>query len=636
MSILAEQILRSFDTRQISIVEFAESDEFCNKPLFPRQRVLLKIMFLEELDGWEEDIVTEWLTDGEARISPKIRERVQFLKENGYKHFPEIQLVGGRRSSKGYITSLAVGKKMYDTWKLGDPGSFYNIDPDKEIYFMCLATALDQAKSYQYADLVSVITRCDALQNYIGKVQEETFTIKTSADEQYITQMKTRGIKVGRDFAKLRGVPKSANADSIRGSATMAIVFDEMAFMTSIEGNASSAEACYSAAEPSLAQFGKDGLMFLNSSPYTKIGKFYERWEQSMEIGEDGEPKFPALFSFQFPSWELYKDYDKDPLRRFKSAIMVSPDLDFTKIENPEDLDKAREAKFSEESNPDKFKVERRGQWAEVIDSYLNPENVNRAYVTEYKGTKVKMNTSGTYLHDYVAHCDPSSTTAGFGFALGHMEKFKDEAGNPVPHVVFDVVKRWDPKEFPAKTIQYEVVIEELVNWIDAFRPKEFSFDQYYSNVLIQSLRGRLMEKGITCRIMEKTATAKNNFNKYEAFKTALNLDLVHIPQDCPDSEYSALELKFLQIKNGRVDKQDLGPVQTKDIADCIAEVTSTLLGGTAGDIIGLHNSRLQYGAQSGYGIGRERDFDSFYKNTKRSPISPARSMNYRNQRKMS
>lgn len=634
MSILADQILRSFDTREISIVEFAESDEFCNKPLYPRQRVLLKIMFLEELEGWEEDIVTEWLTVGEAKISPGIRERMDFLRENDYKHFPEIQLVGGRRSSKGYITSLAVGKKMYETWRLGDPGTYYNIDPDKEIYFMCLATALEQAKSYQYADLVSVITRCNALQSNIGKVQEETFTLKTSADEQYITQMKTKGIKVGRDFAKLRGVPKSANADSIRGSATMAIVFDEMAFMTSIEGNASSAEACYSAAEPSLAQFGKDGLMFLNSSPYTKLGKFYERWEQSMEMDGD-KPKFPALFSFQFPSWELYKDYDKDPARRFKSAIMVSPDLDFSKIENPEDLDKAREARFSEESNPDKFKVERRGQWAEVIDSYLNPENVDRAFCSEYKEVPVQMSTIGNYNHNYVAHCDPSSTTAGFGFAMGHMQKFKTEDGTEIPHVVFDVVKRWNPKDFPGKTIQYEVIIEELVNWIDAFRPSEFSFDQYYSNVLIQTLRGRLTEKRINCRIIEKTATVKNNFNKYEAFKTAINLDLVHIPTNCPDSEYAKLELKFLQIRNGRVDKQDLGPVQTKDVADCIAEVTSTLLGGTASDIIGLHSSRMQFGAQAGYGIGRERDFESFYKNSRRSGVSPTRSMNHRNQRKI-
>lgn len=631
MSILADQILRTFDTKKIGIVEFAESDQFCNKPLYPRQRVFLKLIFLEELEGWEEDIVSDWLSpDGETRISPKVREQVQWLRDNGYNHFPEVQLVGGRRSSKGYITSLAVGKKMHDTWKLGDPGRYYNIDPDKEIYFMCLATALQQAKAYQYADLVSAVTRCQALQPFIGKVQEETFTIKTSADEQYIAQMKTKGMKIGRDFAKLRGVPKSANADSIRGSATMVVVFDEAAFMTSTEGNSSSLEQCYYAAEPALAQFGKDGMIFLNSSPYTKIGFFYDRFVQSHEIHND-MAKFPTLLSFQFPSWEFYRDYGKDPNRRFKNAIMVSPDLDPETL-SPDDRDKSREAQLSEKANPDKFKVERRGQWAEVVDSYLNPDRVDDTFVSEYNGVPIKMSTGGTYLHRYFAHCDPSSTTAGFGFAIGHMEEFADETGHNVPHVVFDVVKRWNPKDFPGETIQYEVIIDELVQWAKVFSFAEVSFDQYYSNVLIQSMRSKLIENRINTRVIEKTATASANMNKYEALKTAINLNLVHIPTDCPDSEYSKLELKFLQIRNGRVDKQDIGPIQTKDIADCIAEVTSTILGGSSAAVASL-KSDLRFGSQGGYGIGRERTFDDYYKDNKRMPTMSSRSIDYRKRR---
>jgi hypothetical protein len=628
MSILADQILRSFDTKKISIIEFAESDKFCNKPLYPRQRVFLKVMFLEELEGWEEDILNDWLDpQGETRISPMVREQMQWLKENGYTNFPEVQLVGGRRSSKGYITSLAVGKKMHDTWKLGDPGRYYNIDPDKEIYFMCLATALQQAKAYQYADFVSAITRCRALQPYIGKVQEETFTLKTSADEQYIAQMKTKGMKIGRDFAKLRGVPKSANADSIRGSATMVVVFDEAAFMTSTDGNSSSLEQCYYAAEPALAQFGKDGMIFLNSSPYTKLGFFFERFEQSHEV-VDGNAKFPTLLSFQFPSWEFYRDYDKDPQRRFKNAIMVSPDFDLNTL-NEDDRDKAREAQLSEKANPEKFKVERRGQWAEVVDSYLNSENVDKAFSKQFQDKEIKMRTSGTYMHRYFAHCDPSSTTAGFGFAIGHMEEFQSEEGAPEPHVVFDVVKRWNPKDFPGETIQYEVVIEELLSWMTVFRPVELSFDQYYSNILIQTMRSKLLKGNINTRVMEKTATAAVNMKKYEALKTAINLNMIHIPVDCPDSEYAKLEMKFLQIKNGRVDKQDIGPVQTKDIADCIAEVASTILSGVPGMIRGLSGGS-QFGAQGGYGIGRDRTFQDYYRDTKKMTDMPNRSMDYR------
>jgi dTDP-4-dehydrorhamnose reductase len=50
------------------------------------------------------------------------------------------------------------------------------------------------------------------------------------------------------------------------------------------------------------------------------------------------------------------------------------------------------------------------------------------------------------------------------------------------------------------------------------------------------------------------------------------------------DNKWSALELKFLvrkttQGKNPKVDKQDVGPVQTKDMADCIMEVVERLIG---------------------------------------------------------
>jgi hypothetical protein len=328
MSIFAEQILREFDQTKISIEEFAESDQFCNKPLYPRQRVFLKLMFLEELQGWEEDIVNDWLSPhGETRISPMVRNQVEWLRENGYRNFPEVQLVGGRRSSKGYITSLAVGKKMYDTWKLGDPGRYYNIDPDKEIYFMCLATALQQAKAYQYADLVSAITRCQALQPFIGKVQEETFTIKTSADEQYVAQMRAKGVKIGRDFAKIRGVPKSANADSIRGSATMVFAFDEFAHFMQGDSDQSDSEV-YAAAIPALAQFGTAGMIFCNSSPYSKVGKFYERYEISMET-ENGNAMSPMTMGIRLPSWALFDGWWEDPLYVGpKKCVTVSPDWD--------------------------------------------------------------------------------------------------------------------------------------------------------------------------------------------------------------------------------------------------------------------------------------------------------------------
>ena len=160
-----DEIARGLATRRVSIEEFAESDQYCGKRLYPRQLVLLKLMFLEELTGKEEDILTHWINGGrdgkEVVISPKIRERVEYLRESGYNHFREIVLVGGRRSSKGFVTGIAIAKKIFDTLQLQDPGLYYGIDPDKEIHFSCLASAQDQAKEQQYADFASTVTRCE-------------------------------------------------------------------------------------------------------------------------------------------------------------------------------------------------------------------------------------------------------------------------------------------------------------------------------------------------------------------------------------------------------------------------------------------------------------------------------------------
>src|SRR6266576_2228915 len=98
---LLDGVERSLAAERVSIVEFAESDEFCNKPLYPRQRVMLKLWFLEELEPWEEDVLDYMIRGGangtECKISPNIRERIDYLRGEGYNHFREIVLVGGRR-----------------------------------------------------------------------------------------------------------------------------------------------------------------------------------------------------------------------------------------------------------------------------------------------------------------------------------------------------------------------------------------------------------------------------------------------------------------------------------------------------------------------------------------------------------
>lgn len=616
----------NYGGRNVGISEFVESKKYCGKILYPRQRLLLKLIFLEELTAEEERILDYWIAGGrnqtEVQVSPFIRERIQWCRDNGYKHFREIVLVGGRRCSKGFITGHALAKLMFDTLQLNDPAAHYGIDSDKEIYFSCIATSQDQAKKYQYADLFSAVNSCQAMQRYIGKMQELEFSVKTESDIRKLEAWKRQGRKVIRDTAKLRGTALPANMSSIRGSATMAAVFDEFAFFMQGE-SAQSDNECYEALKPSLDQFRQDALLFCNSSPYSKVGKFYERYEVGMET-DNGAPAAPNVLALRFPSWSLFEGWWEDPLYVGpKKCITVSPDWDENEIDKetgeyfytPEDRQAIIIAREEERQNPDKYKVERRGNFAETIDAYLNPERVDQMYAgrplpdaSGYEALRTNWNDS-TYLHRYKAHLDPSSTTAGFGFSLGHVENIIVN-GLEQQHVVFDIIKRWRPQEFPNGVIDWETVITELLGYIDIFRPYEVTFDQFQSANAIQYLQRELRARGIETRVYEKTATAKTNWNRAETFRTALYMGLVHAPYDTEDNDWSSLELKFLQeIKTGlvpRVDKQEVGPVQTKDMADCIMECVEALIGNVIATQarVDLAQAPIRGAGLGGYPIG--------------------------------
>lgn len=632
---LVGQLEQSFDRKPVSIVEFAESPKFCGKTLYPRQRLLLKIFFLEELTDAEEKVLDYWIEGGadgeEIDISPDIRERMQRCRDEGYKHFHEIVLVGGRRCSKGFLTAISMAKLVYDLVQMQDPQSVYGIDKGKEIMFSVVAASEQQAKEMQYADFQSTINTCNAVQRNIYKTQELEFSLMTEADIRSVSDMKRRGRRVQRDESSIRGKAMAANARTIRGSATMGLVFDEFAFFLQGE-NDQSDSAIYDAALPAVDQFIRDGMIFCNSSPYSKVGKFYERYEQGMKGVNDEAYQFDMV-ALRFPSWALFEGWWEDPdFEGPKKCITASPDWDPERKklnEHGEETDEyfytqddranIRIARAAESKDPISYKVERRGFFAEVIDAYLDPEKVDRMFLGRPVWNEKEkppltyypfdMNwTDSTARYKYVGHIDPSSTTAGFGFALGHTETL--QVGDDInTHVVFDIIQRWDPKDFPGGAIEWEPILETLLNYCWYFRPASLTFDQHQNRWPMEWLQKQIRARGLgDTRVFEKTADIQRNWNRAEVFRTALYHDRIHAPsQSFPDCEWAGNELKYLQeIKTARVprvEKQDVGPVQTKDVADCMMEVVEVLIGSEFDRSEGLMQP-MSIGAPHGYRIG--------------------------------
>jgi hypothetical protein len=630
----------NLSTNQVGIIEFAESSDYCNKILYPRQRVLLKLIFLEEMEGWEEDILTDWINGRgwtapngattEVELSPQIRERRDYLRSMAFPHFREICFIGGRRSSKGFVTGIAMAKVLYDALQLQDPGAHYGIDTEKDIYASCVAASEDQAKKYQFADLSSTIETCRGFQKHIAKSLETEIRIKTAADERKVAAMRAAGAKVDKDYARLRGVALASNAGTVRGSATIALCIDEMAHMLE-GGSKASAEEVYGAATPALKQFKQDAIIFCNSSPYSKVGEFFERYNEGMALREDGTPKNSMMMAFRFPSWGLYENYHQDgPSDRIRHtrAHVPSPDWDAEERNedgsyyfNTEDRVGILIEQSDREKNPEKYKVEAYARFAEVVDAYLNATMVERVFAGRPKILEEVLvyepyfedpvGLTSRNIHRYKAHLDPSSTTAGFGFAMGHLEEFTDPDGAIYDHVVFDIIKRWNPATFPGHTIVWETVIDEVYGYIDLFRPFEVSMDHYQTMDPSQRLRTLVAPLGDSIQVVVKQPTNESNWNRAETFKTAINLGLVHAPNNTDDHELAANELKFLQQQNtaGRwpkVEKQDIGPVTTKDMADCMMEVVWTLLGNRvlAEMRRNLSENAVAAGAQGGYPLG--------------------------------
>ena len=588
-----------------SIIDFASHPSFCGKKLYPRQKTLLKLIHLEteNMTAYDVDVIEEWRTgflnkNQPEGVQPDIWERVDYLKNNGYTHFPHVQAVLGRRASKGVIGGVLGAERVARFYSLDDWQDYYGITPGKDGYGMVVATNQLQASRFQFADIRETIEGCGYLKNHISTSKDGGLSIRTPADRRLISKMTADGVPVDREIASLNVLPMASSSASGRGGVNFMNFFDEFAFMITGTGGTRSSEEVYESYSPSLDQFGKDSFTFVPSSPFTKVGKFYDLYvtgsilldEYLAKVGElkekseeerlvdveEGLEDFsdPEMLIVQLPSWGLYEDWEKSHLLggpRFKRAIQYSTDG-----KAPENLRMRR----LERRNPEKFKVERRGQFASVIDAYLNPQKVEDMFKPLWDGRVLSEQTHGKMMMTYSGHADPGRSNANFAMAIAHLEDAPpDEHGEVWPHVIFDYLKVWRPQDYEDKVIDYVEVQHHLSEMFHNYPGlKHFSFDQWNSAGFIANLRQEFTPR---VRVQEVTFTRTSNVARAEKFKSALNLGWVHAYRDnFYDGAGSLLEneLLFLQEKNGDVVKQEFGPVTTKDLADTVMETTVFLL----------------------------------------------------------
>lgn len=645
------------------VIEFVTSDKYLDRPnIYPRQATLLKLIFLQEeiFTQYDYDVIGQWSDAflrtedssgyGNNGTQPDILERMKISRDIGRRWFREFLFVGGRRGGKGHIGALSGSYVLWHYLQKGDPQGYYGVDRDKQLGSFVFAAKKEQAKAFQWRDLKNVITGGPCFTgsdgaNYISKNQEEKLTLYAPHDFQRMHQFDKRGVSVESDMATFTIEPKESTLVSARGPALFMEHFDEMAWVE--RGTAkSSAGEVYDQAKPALDQFGLDGFMPQLSSPWQKSGKFYENYTRALEKNDDGTPAYADMLMVQLASWDIYEDWERSteiPVRPIPESEEIKRHRTVEVEENKRDLDTMFDAASAEDveayrksvesarksrafffpkikraiqdydaqmeseerANPETFKVERRAHFATVQDAYLNPERVAEIWLPwpDPNGPPLVQKDRGILATAYRAHGDPSKSGANFGFAIAHREG-PDEQG--MYHVVFDRIHAWLPVDYENHEVDYNDIEEDIGGWIKGFMPVAVTFDQYNSVGSIQRLRQFVKNSRLPKHVdlYERSATGPLNWKTFETFKTAIGMNLVHGPLH----ELANLELTFLQETGGRVDHPTIGPVQTKDVADCLAILVYELIGEQMSAFMGKSlGDMAPRGAQQG-GIDAYKD----------------------------
>jgi len=586
------------------IIEFVLSPHFADRPLYPRQATFLKLMFLEEdlLTDFDYAVIEQWTTNGfrlpeagpkpdEATIAyqgdwgivPDVLQRIKLLKANGYRWFAIVLAVLGRRSGKGYIGGLAGAYVLWNFLQLYDPRDFFGIDRDKRLASQVFAGKKMQARDNQWRDIVNVILGAPCFEQYISQSLIEQLTVNTPSD--LIKLSKDVRVATKMDQATFEVLPKESTTMAARGPASFMQFYDEMAHMVQTSGGADSAEKVYESATPSLDQFKLWSFIYSGSSPWTMTGKFYELVQQGLSVEADSlQPVFPEMLVLQLESWAIYEDWkltgeDKPMVARPKIIKPLPygqgekeyPEIHFPRLKRAIQEYDDRMRKL-ERANPDTFAVERRSKWAAALDTYFPEQHVRRMF-DPFQGEMLEMQQHGSPTITYVCHGDPGKTGSNFGFAIAHKVSLP---GDPMPHVVFDVIRAWTPIDFDDGQMDYIAIEEDLGQYIDDFLPAQMTFDQWNSLGMIQRLAKHARRNFKVTQVFERTATAPINWRTAETMKTALSLNLVH----APFHELFELECLFLRkLKGDKVDHPDTGPVTTKDVYDAVSIVIQELIG---------------------------------------------------------
>jgi hypothetical protein len=555
----------------LNVVDFSVNPNFLGLRLFPRQLTVIKLLVLalDLLTPYDYEVIAAWASGytqvddmhgvrwaGRHGIVPDVLERARHCIAAGRWSFTDIVLVLGRRASKSLISSVVLAWTCWRLLMLGDPQQHFGIPKSKQITLLAYSVNQASAKRDVFGDLRGLIRNAPCFQPFIDEVSGKEIRLFTPAQL-------ARGDKA-KGLPGLISISASSTvASSGRGPATFGVLVDEAAHLDGA-GSTSDAETLIRAARPGLKTFPHGALTIMPSSPWSMTGGFYEGFRRATAIDPTtGRSVDMKSFALQLPSWDLYLDYEQGP------ELPLWPDgppIGETPppfLVNNDDLETERDA------NPEAFAVEFEAQFAAGRNTYLSELTRGRLF-GPFLGALLQDQDSPKPGKRYWIHVDPSTSGDTFAGVIGHVEEHDDKR-----HLLIDHTFSYRPSQYPSGAVDYEnVVIPDLIEYCRKFRPTDFTFDNHnvpiFTDILAPALRNLHIETHV-----HKVSAARTKFARYEAFKTAINLGLVH----CPRDPLAMIEAEFLMCDGEKIGHPDSGPCQHDDLIDAISWFADLNLG---------------------------------------------------------
>jgi len=354
---------------------------------------------------------------------------MRWCRDEGCPWFRELVLVLGRRASKSFLVSILVAWRVWRLLALKDPQAHYQMPAQKTLLIPIFGTDQAAVRRDAYGDVERLLLSSPCFKPFLGARTTTSISLLTPAQLE-------AGARPGLDEGSIQIAAVASTSTAGRGPAVPMLWFDESAHAQGAGSTADSLDL-YGSASPATAQF-PDALIVQSSTPWETSGQLFVSYQETLEVDpQTRTAKRPEMLAVQLESPALYLDYE-----RAGEIPMWSGGPSYRQGLKPKITYQFIERKMA--ADPVRARVEWYAQFGTVVNPYLPLDKIAGIF-TPYQGRVLEQETQGKLSNYYVGHADPSKSNANFGFAIGHLE----DDDRAIPHVFMDVVRCWDPDQFP-------------------------------------------------------------------------------------------------------------------------------------------------------------------------------------------